>query len=256
MSWSALTPYRLVTTGCDGLARMWDIREAALNRYGVHVGKRQDYALPCSGNERRRETAETLSRSIIADVSSNILELEDAFLPPLPLPEGGDAVVRIPSVSNNAGGNVENAVGGDAVVRIPSVSNNAGGNVENAVGAQQANGDDFQIGQFVFSDNLDEGVRLVSKLQHGPPLDENLPGAATRSRRKAVRVLCIARCPRGGHFATGADDGLCRVWSEEDGEVIAKIDSQCMGATALPEQRSAERRSVRVQQQQSEGKCS
>jgi WD40 repeat protein len=212
---------------------MWDIREAALNRYGVHVGKRQDYALPCSGNERRRETAETLSRSTIADVSSNILELEDAFLPPLPLPEGGDAVVRIPSVSNNAGGNVENAVG-----------------------AQQANGDDFQIGQFVFNDNLDEGVRLVSKLQHGPPLDENLPGAATRSRRKAVRVLCIARCPRGGHFATGADDGLCRVWSEEDGEVIAKIDSQCMGATALPEQRSAERRSVRVQQQQSEGKCS
>lgn len=225
-------PYRLVTTGCDGLARMWDIREAALNRYGVHIGKRQEYALPCSENERRRETAEKLSRSTIEGESSNILELRDALLPPLPLPEGGGAVARIPSVSNSAGRNVENAVG-----------------------ALQANGDNFQNGHFVFNDNLDEGVRLVSELQHGAPLDENPPGAATRSRRKAVRVLCIARCPRGGHFATGADDGVCRVWSGEDGEVIAKIDSQCMGDTAFSEQRSAQRRSVRVQrQQQSEGK--
>ena len=30
VSWSTLTPYRLVTTSQDGLARMWDIREAAL----------------------------------------------------------------------------------------------------------------------------------------------------------------------------------------------------------------------------------
>jgi hypothetical protein len=162
---------------------------------------------------------------------TNILESGDVLLPPLPLPEGGAAVAFMPSVSENAGENIQNA----------------------AAGAQQANGDDIQPGQFVFNDNLDQGVRLVSKLQHGAPLDENIPGYATRSRRKAVRVLCIARCPRGGHFATGADDGLCRVWSEEDGEVIAKTDSQYIGGASQPEQRSAGRRSVRVQQK-SEGR--
>jgi WD40 repeat protein len=139
------------------------------------------------------------------------------------------------------------------VVFVPSVSDNAGQNIQNgAAGVQQANGNDIQPGQFVFNDYLDHGVRLVSKLQHGAPLDANIPGIATRASRKAVRVLCIARCPRGGHFATGADDGLCRVWSEEDGEVIAKMDSQYIGDAAQPDQQSAGRRSMRVQQQ-SEG---
>jgi hypothetical protein len=129
-------------------------------------------------------------------------------------------------------------------VGIVGVSNDeAGGNV--AAGA--AGAENVQPGQFVRNEMLDEGVRLVTKLQHGAPPDES--GAATRSRRKAVKVICIARCPRGGHFATGAEDGICRVWSEEnDGNVIAREDLKYTSDLFQPGQRAEGRRSTRVHQ--------
>ena len=43
VSWSALTPYRLVTTSADGLARTWDIRKSCLKRYGKYIGNRPEY---------------------------------------------------------------------------------------------------------------------------------------------------------------------------------------------------------------------
>lgn len=224
MSWSELTPYRLVTSSSDGLARMWDIREAAINRYGAHVSKRADYKLPLSNTGRSTsDGSESVSRS---GASSAALASGAELLPPLPVRNGG-----------SVGGNADN---GDAV---DENAVGAGGNA--AAGA--AGVGNVQPGQFVRNDMLDEGVRLVTKLQHGAPPDES--GAATRSRRKAVKVICIARCPRGGHFATGAEDGICRVWSEEDGDAIAKQDAKHTSDLFQSGQRVVARRSGRVQQQ-------
>lgn len=218
---------------------MWDIRQAALNRYGKYVGKRPDYALCSADNDRRRLIAEA---STDGRASRDVFSLGNVELPPLPVRSSDEAR----SASEN--GAVSNAVG---VARLPSRSSNVDENAANVdAGGQQGNGDNAQSGQFVFNDNLDDGVRLITKLQHdGAPLYESILGTATRSRRKAVKVLCIARCPLGGHFVTGADDGICRVWSEEDGEAIAIADSERAGNASQSGQRTYERRSTRVQQQ-------
>jgi len=44
VSWSMLSPYRLVTFGVDGLVRTWDVREACLKRYGHMIGNRSEYS--------------------------------------------------------------------------------------------------------------------------------------------------------------------------------------------------------------------
>lgn len=78
------------------------------------------------------------------------------------------------------------------------------------VNVQQENQQiNFLAGNFVANDRIDEGVEIVSKLRHGSPpetLDSGVPG--TRSRLSSVKVICVARCPKGGHFATGSDDGM------------------------------------------------
>ena len=51
VSWSTLSPYRLVTTGADGLARTWDVREACLKRYGHMIGNRLEYCLRVNGKD-------------------------------------------------------------------------------------------------------------------------------------------------------------------------------------------------------------
>jgi len=82
-----------------------------------------------------------------------------------------------------------------------------------------------QPGNFVPNDAIDEGVMLLSKLHHGDNRDGvNLAGPGTRSRRERVQVICVARCPHGGHFATGSSDGVCRVWSDEDDPAVKFVD--------------------------------
>ncbi|KAL7577495.1 hypothetical protein ACA910_004776 [Epithemia clementina (nom. ined.)] len=51
-------------------------------------------------------------------------------------------------------------------------------------------------------------------------------GPGTRSRRAAMKVLCVIVCPTGGHFTTGADDGICRVYFTDDDEAIGLADFQ------------------------------
>ena len=41
--------------------------------------------------------------------------------------------------------------------------------------------------------------------------------------------MCLARCPLGGHFATGSDDGLGRVWADDDDERINTLDRERSG---------------------------
>jgi len=79
-------------------------------------------------------------------------------------------------------------------------------------------------GAFQANDTLDEGVFLVAKLQHGEQVPQDAIG--TRARRKTVKVICVSACPSGGHFATGSDDGLCRVWEDEEDERLVMVDQR------------------------------
>jgi len=209
VAWSKLTPYRLVTTGADGLARTWDIREASLKRYGAVIGKRPEY--------RHREQGSTRS-------SGN---------------NSADTAIRSASVRHNNGedANTAGAEQQAAAVALPPLPPAAAGNpppaavpvaAAAAVGPNQAagQGDQNEInpGGFVANDSIDEGVKLLAKLQHGAVLDEQARGPGTRSRRLAVKVICVVRCPHGGHFATGSDDGICRVWQDEEDPAVKKTD--------------------------------
>lgn len=205
VSWSTLTPYRLVSSGMDGLARIWDVRDAALKRYGSHIGKRLEYTLPLSESEKRTLNDESEAQRPPSE--ENIVN-GLVMLPPLPPPEA----------ENNAP--VADPAANVALPQAPVVPNNAGDNANEAAGENNAN-----PGAFVANDIMDEGIRLVAKLQHGDVVIQET-GPGTRSRRKLVKVICVARCPIGGHFATGSDDGICRVWEDEDDERLALIDSR------------------------------
>jgi WD40 repeat protein len=86
--------------------------------------------------------------------------------------------------------------------------------------------DDLDPGAFVANDAMDEGVELVLRLKHAALHEESASSPGARSRRSPIKVICLARCPRGGHFATGADDGVCRVWRDLDDPLVEKVDSQ------------------------------
>lgn len=92
-------------------------------------------------------------------------------------------------------------------------------------GRRSQDDDELRPGRFVENDILDRGVKLLAKLQHGAGFEERASVPGTRSRRAAVKVICVARCPYGGHFATGSDDGICRVWKDEDDFQVEDIDA-------------------------------
>jgi WD40 repeat protein len=190
VSWSTLTPYRLVTTGADGLARTWDIREACLKRYSKWIGMRPEYSQKSGLVDAQLTHVSDENPSTNISVTIPVPSLPSAAapeqqipLPPLPPPIAVDGHVPV------------------------------GGN-ENS----------DNLGRFVANDFLDEGVKLLSKLQHGATLDERLGGPGTRARRSAVKVICVSRCPSGGQFATGSDDGICRIFLDEEDSTVEKID--------------------------------
>jgi hypothetical protein len=121
--------------------------------------------------------------------------------------------------------------GGRASVAVAAAAAANGQNLANRQNEQ--NGVD--PGSFVANDKMDEGVKLVAKLQHGAPLDERLGGPGTRARRQAVKVICVARCPHGGHFATGSDDGICRVWQDDDDPAVEATDKLHSMASDKPQ---------------------
>jgi hypothetical protein len=210
-----------VTTGADGLARTWDIRAACLKRYGGVIGTRPEYL-------RREQQSER---------STELHDNAGAAVPLLPLPfpqnpvEGGEAVspeqqqalaIPIPPLPPLPAGvaGAAPAAGGRASLAVAAAAAANGRNL--AIRQNEQNGVD--PGSFVANDKMDEGVKLVAKLQHGAPLDERAVGPGTRARRQAVKVICVARCPHGGHFATGSDDGICRVWQDDDDPAVEATD--------------------------------
>lgn len=204
VSWSSLTPFRLVTAGADGFARVWDIREACLKRYAKFVGKRKEYRLDQPRSLTVAESTET-STAVIG-VSIGAVEL-----PPIPPAPGAPAEPAIP---------------------LPPLPPAPGGDDEEP-GLINGNQDEEESGHFVANDNLDEGVKLLAKLQHGASGEELARGPGTRSRR-SVKVICIARCPHGGHFATGAEDGICRVWRDEEDTRVQTADAASSRPSLAP----------------------
>jgi WD40 repeat protein len=256
VSWSKLTPYRLVTCGMNGLAQIWDIREAALKRYGTHIGQRPEYTLALTKSEK--QTLNTESEAHSAQANDEVIE-QVVLLPPLPAREGDVVpaaaavvapaidpdVVLLPPLPVREGAAVPAAAAppvdpADNLALPPSAAPiNAANPVAAAPVAVAAaaapngganNNNNIIAGAFVANDTLDEGVRIVAKLQHGEVVQED-NGPGTRARRKKVNVICIARCPLGGHFATGSDDGLCRVWEDADDGRVAMVDHRGKGAT-------------------------
>lgn len=253
VSWSSMTPYRLVTIGSDGLSRIWDIREAAMKRYGTQVRKRLDYLLPLTEAEKKSSLEQTNVELAIASevtVLNNELSVDITtqapVLPPLPERERNNGHNN--SVSNPAaigGGEYEHPaidqgenvnMRAAVVVRplppgVPAVDGAAG------VGGDGGGGNDNNIdrpeGSFVANGNMDEGVRLIAKLQHGDILQANEQGPSTRARRKAIKVICIARCPLGGHFATGSEDGLGRIWADDEEDRVERIDRRFLDSEGV-----------------------
>jgi WD40 repeat protein len=187
----------LVTAGADGLARVWDVREACLKRARSTTRDRPEYQLLLNGKD--------LSVSDVTESSQTSETAESAPVPPLPRRESG-----------TSGDALEVAVPEPPL--LPPLPAPPEIDVPNQEG-------DVADGQFIANDLMDEGVKLVSKLQHGASIDERLGGPGTRARRSAVNVICVARCPYGKHFATGSDDGICRIWQDEDSPLVERIDS-------------------------------
>jgi WD40 repeat protein len=208
VSWSKITPYRLVSVGMDGLARIWDVREAALKRYGSLIGNRMEYTLPLLESEKKALELEMEKRH--RHFTENNGGNQAYSLPSEPLGESEGSLTLVdpaalvalpePILGVNRQEIFEEGIFDE--VSVPSIDGN--------------------LGAFHANDNLDEGVKIIARLKHGDSIQSSGPG--TRSRLKQVKVICVARCPIGGHFATGSDDGLCRIWEDEDDELLALID--------------------------------
>lgn len=238
VSWSTLTPYRLVSTGSDGFARVWDIREACLKRYGSEVGSREEYKLQLTTEERRmyddgqQKETNSAKRFASADVLGTLPVLPDsesAAVQPEPLIDGAIPMDAVENLIHSNENNHDDARNGGIFVpplppAVPPLGHGADGQVhidddEEDIGA-------LGPGQFVANDLIDEGVKLLLKYQHGNAQEEQQQGPGTRSRRAAINVICVARCPLGKQFATGSDDGICRVWEDYDDELVSIIDSR------------------------------
>jgi WD40 repeat protein len=167
---------------------VWDIREACLKRYGKVIGKRPEYHLRTKSTATK--TALTHEQVLLGEGLSNTNGnsnheriLLEIPLPPLP----------------------ERSSGPNQPQPAEIVANNH-----------------IHPGEFVYNDLIDEGVRIISKLQH-----ERVLAPDTQSARQIPpKVICVARCPYGSHFATGSDDGICRIWRDEDDVEVEKIDAE------------------------------
>ncbi|KAL3944011.1 MAG: hypothetical protein SGBAC_001921 [Bacillariaceae sp.] len=236
VSWSTLTPYRLVSTGSDGYARQWDVRQACLKRYGRVVGKREEYRLRL--NAREKAVEDTRRRR-----NDNTFQIRSpALLPPLPVREG--AAVAAATTPQPVANQVASPPGRlvvpplpPSVPPLPGMGGNNNGRIvvpplpanvpplPGMDGNNAAGDDDNTPGQFVANDLLDEGVKLLAKFKHGAT-GEDAAGPGTRARTAAVKVICVARSPVGGHFTTGCDDGICRVWPDSEEWRVKIIDQR------------------------------
>ena len=267
VAWSDLTPYRLITAASDGYARVWDIKEACLRRYKPVIGMRRDYS-------SKKETR-IIHRKEDSKPDSKRRPPIDPSDPPLPTLKDhqSEAPPDLFAVEEEPGstsvtqthyfpGTTQESLASTALPPLPPPVATGGQEPMDSVPlpplpppgghspqdslivppllplAAEAN----DPGPFVPGDSIDRGVRLLSKLQHGASCDESVVGPGTRSRRAAVKVLCVAVCPTGRHFTTGAADGMCRVFSADDDEAVAIVDAGIAAQAGFPSVRQVFRR--------------
>jgi len=214
VSWSTLTPFRLVSCGEDGLARMWDVSDAALKQYGKYIDKQLYHCSP----EQEDRSADKGTQMEIVQRSSTQASLPNSLHPPPPPPP--------PPLQQQQQQHAEadNSITmNNQAINIQAMNNQAGmgigGNGAIAMNINAGNGNGSNIGAFVANNNMDAGVKLIAQMQHGPLFVEEgngLQGRVTRTAQKAAKVMCLAFCPVGGHFATGSDDGVGHVWADDD----------------------------------------
>lgn len=214
-----------MTTGADGLARMWDVREACLKRYGKVIGRRPEYRLRLVSQAARQDHP-SVSESNPSSLHSPQPQA-DKSLPMLgtqqghqSLPAGNDVRMETPQRPSVALPPVPVPA---PVVPLPVPPLPPAAPADNAIAPAD---DEHDPGAFVANDAMDEGVQLLLRLKHVALQDESAFSPGARNRRSPIKVICLARCPRGGHFATGADDGVCRVWRDEDDPLVEQVDSQ------------------------------
>jgi WD40 repeat protein len=222
VSWSTLTPYRLLSTGSDGYARQWDVREACLKRCGRIVGRREEYRLLLTASEKVVQDSER-RRNNVSQART------ESLLPPIPVREADTVAAPAPAASAHSGNPSDpspvRVIIPPLLAGVPPLPGSDQNNAErNAGGPENEDADNNQApGQFVANDLIDEGVKLVEKFKHGATGDD-AAGPGTRARRAAVKVICIARSPVGGHFTTGCDDGICRVWPDSEESKVEIVD--------------------------------
>mmetsp|Transcript_12611 Transcript_12611/g.34970 ORF Transcript_12611/g.34970 Transcript_12611/m.34970 type:complete len:2290 (+) Transcript_12611:70-6939(+) len=209
--WSALTPYRLVTAASDGYARVWDIKDAAIKRYKRVIGNRGDYSKKSQQSDPGNEDDHDEVNSPVSEDPEEAESRSDgnASSAPLPLP--------LPPLP--LGANLPRAP------ILPPQPNN-----------------ETEPGRFVAGNSIDRGVCVLDKLLHGASHDEGMLGPGTRGRRSSVKVLCVAFCPLGGHFTTGADDGMGRIFSTHDDREVELADSLAMAQSGMSFARHRPRR--------------
>ena len=226
VSFSLTTPYVLTTTAEDGFARVWDVREASLKRYVGIVGNRKEYANNKSNNSRyalhnnindnntaattiRRELTEELFSASSTHQEELLVDTVAPPLPPIPLRQmNHDDIIHAAALPPLP----------IAQQQPPPQPPIAAGEFEPAVAL---NGNEESI--------LDEGVKLLTKLNHGASLEDEggVPVVETRSQRRKLKVVCLSRNPIGGQFATGSEDGVGRIWSDVDDVYSEGMVQQC-----------------------------
>lgn len=201
-----------------------------MKRYGAFVGKRPEYTLKLTTEEKE------LSSKRRNEVQQAVASEGNVAAPPLPeretqpdnnaeappLPEQAPLPPLPPAAAAAAG-----------VVPVIPLPGAEPGNEQPEV--DMADAEAAASGVFIPNDALDEGVQVVDTFLHGTAVEERMAGPGTRSRRAAVKVHSLALCPVGGHFATGATDGICRIWEDiEDGDVDLVDNRACKLAYDWP----------------------
>jgi len=180
---------------------MWDIKKAAIKKCGQYYSW-----LKQEGDDIDNE------EDVEAEDCSPALNMNP--LPPPPPP------IQMQQEGPQVAPPGEPVIAEDEGAAAPGLDAQQG--IINANAANIAFGQHY--GEFQANNRIDKGVELVAQLQHGAVLRED--DRLTRTSGKPVKVMCIARCPIGGHFATGSDDGHGRVWADDDDWQVENLDNE------------------------------
>lgn len=238
VSWSYRVPYQLVTTSQDGWARVWDVRLAAVKRSVNVLGARLDYSwvsfdyessstaslIKKKGNNMREQYHLAMSHS--EDDNECKKYGKTNGLEPIDID-------KISTTSGSKAADIDKLEPRKISTRfdessMPIEDRREGMNSLSLDGPGQGQ---ISLGAFVSGSSMDQGVILIGNLFHGGSAAtpaESTQSVTRRSRSKAVSVICVSRCPLGGHFATGSDDGVGRMWSEDEETRIEDLDSQLL----------------------------